>query len=83
MSLYPTITLKIFNKKGKELSYYRVGSRQRFLLRLQAWKKRDCHYFIRVGYSKRFKNEGEYNNKKDALHALRAFTEKSLVKEYL
>lgn len=83
MNKYPKISLKIVDKKGRELSTFYAGTNRRFFGKIRACSKRGCRYFIKVTYAPGFKNEGEYTNKKDAIHALAAFTEKDLVEEFL
>lgn len=79
---YPRLSLRIFNKKGKEIHTYHTGYKQRILSRIRAYYKRGFTIYFRVRHAKGFDNEGEYTTKKDFLKAYRAFTEWDLMKEF-
>jgi len=76
-SIYPRVILKIVEPSGKTSIYY-AGTNRRFFSKIRNYPKQGCRYSIRVLYKKGLRNEGEYTTKKDAIHALRAFTEKEL-----
>lgn len=75
-------TIKLISKAGKVKWYY-AGTIKRFIYRLTHDKFSKA--IVRVEYGKQkdhtgkmvmFYNEGEYDNGRDAKHALRAFCEK-------
>ena len=71
----PFISLKIVNKQtGKILRTSSHKSRHIFYF-FKADKFKDCVFKVSVRYKDGSKNEGEYQNKKDAIYALRAFLE--------
>lgn len=78
------ITLTIYDKKTKKMvRKYRSHKRKRIWFRLQADKNRNHAFKVRVHYKPGFINESIiYNTKKETIQALRAFTEKDLVKEF-
>jgi len=48
---------------------------------LEAGKFQDCVFYLCVTYRKDFQNEGTYKTKKKLVNALKAFTEKELLKD--
>lgn len=48
---------------------------------LEAGKFQDCVFYLCVTYRKGFQNVGTYKTKKELVHALKAFTEKKLLKD--
>jgi len=71
----PFIRLKIINKQtGKILRTASHKSRHIFYF-FKAVKFENCVFKVSVRYDDGGKNEGEYQNKKDAIYALRAFLE--------
>lgn len=80
---YPRFTLIIYNKAKKQVHTYYSRRKNSVLPRLNLYFKRGFSVYIKVIYKPTYKNEGNYFTKKDAIHAWRCFTEKSLVKEFL
>lgn len=81
----PFITLKVIKTvNGRNEEVKRAASRKRtkVLFFLQAKKPKNCMFFVGVSYEKGYKNEGEYETKKDLIFALKAFTEKDLIKDF-
>ena len=77
------ITLKIY-KNNKMVVRVATHKKNRIYWRLQAEKFKDCLFQVRVGYSNNYWNESiKYKTKKDLIHALRAFTEPDLVREFI
>jgi hypothetical protein len=71
----PLISLKIVNKDGKKVRKLTTRKIKRIYSFLKAGKNRDCIYKLSVRYGDGYKNEGDYNNKKELIYALKAFTE--------
>jgi hypothetical protein len=78
----PNFTLKI-TRSGKEVERYQTHFKRRFYNRIRTIKW-DCSYYLKVSYGKllsnsgkyeNFWNDGLYDNKKDLMLALNAFTE--------
>jgi hypothetical protein len=70
------IRLKITNNFTKEV-YITHSYNPRVIFRfLKANIFKDCMILVSVRYQDGGKNEGEYNKKKDAIFALKAFLEK-------
>jgi len=81
--IYPRFYIKIWNKKGREIVNTYSIHKGRILYRLNRHFQRGFKCYIKVVYKPGYQNEGNYTTKKDALHAYRAFTEKSLIKEFV
>lgn len=83
MNKKPFITLKVLNYYGEVIAKVRTSKKRRVYLFLQARRFKDCLFDLCVRYSRDYKNEGNYNTKEDLVFALRAFTDPSLVKDFL
>jgi len=77
-------------KNGKVIDRYETRSKRAFYTHARSikWEDRDKKVYLRVSYGKyldnfgkltNFYNDGWYDNKKDLLLALRAFTERGVV----
>lgn len=71
----PLISLQIVNKDGQRVDMLTTRKIQRIYLFFKADKNKDCLYKLSVRYGKGFKNEGDYETKKDLTYALKAFME--------
>ena len=71
----PLISLKIVDKDGQKVRMLTTRKIKRIYSFLKADKNKDCLYKLSVRYGDGYKNEGDYNNKKDLVEALKAFTE--------
>jgi len=71
----PLISLKIVDKKGKKVRKLTTRKIKRIYSFFKAEKNKDCVYELSVRYGDGFKNEGDYENRKDLFQALKAFTE--------
>lgn len=72
------ISLKIVNKTDKTIHSRTSRSKRRILQFIKANNFQECLYKIRVLYTDKMTNEGEYETNRDLLLALHAFTEKDL-----
>lgn len=70
-------TVRTYLDKKRRIAR-RTKSSQRFfnILRTIIFKNRNLRVYIKLDYGKGFINEGDYYNKKDLMHAARAFNEK-------
>ena len=71
----PLISLKIVNKDGQKVNMLTTRKIKRIYSFFKADKNNDRLYKLSVRYGDSYKNEGDYNNKKDLVEALKAFTE--------
>ena len=71
----PLISLKIVNKNGTKVRMLVTRKIMRIYSFLKAEKNKECVYKLSVRYGDGGKNEGDYNNKKDLISALKAFME--------
>ena len=71
----PLISLKIVDKDGQKVRMLTTRKIKRIYSFFKADKNKDCLYKLSVRYGDGYKNEGDYNNKKDLVEALKAFTE--------
>jgi len=70
-------------KNGKMILKTTTGKRKRIYQILQAKDDKNTTYYVKVTYPiKKYFNHGEYTNKKDAIYAIKCFTEKDLIEEF-
>lgn len=72
----PFINLKIVDKNGRTVKKVASRKTKRIFNLIKAEKNKDRVFSVSVNYGQGFKNKGEYRNKKELIHALRAFLEK-------
>ena len=72
----PFINLKIVDKNGKMVRKIASCKSKRVFQFIQRENFPDCVFSVCVSYGGGFKNEGEYQNKKELIYALRVFLEK-------
>lgn len=83
MSNKPFIALKIIDKEGKTIKMIASHKIKRVYHILQAAKFKDCTFYIKVQYSKDNFNDGEYQTISSLIKALKFFTQKNLVTDFL
>lgn len=71
----PLISLKIIDKNGRKVRILVTRKIKRIYSFLEADKNEDCLYKLSVRYANGGKNAGDYENKKDLIYMLKAFTE--------
>lgn len=71
----PLIVLKIVSENGEKVRKVVTRKIQRIYSFLKADKNKNCLYKLSVQYGKGSKNEGNYENKRDLIYMLKAFTE--------
>lgn len=71
----PLISLQIINKDGQRVGMLTTRKIKRVYSFFKADKNKDCLYKLSVRYGKGSKNEGDYENKRDLIYMLKAFTE--------
>ncbi len=71
----PLISLKIVNKDGQKVRMLTTRKIKRIYSFFKADKNKDCLYKLSVRYGDGYKNEGDYENKRDLIYALKAFME--------
>lgn len=80
-------------KNGKTVDKARTGSKRRFLHHIGRvmWRNKPLNVYLKVSYGRHldnfgkkanFYNDGFYQTRKEFIKALRAFTERSLLKEF-
>ena len=77
----PYILLKILNRNGKMVQKTASRATKSIFSFLEAGKFQDCVFYLCVTYRKDFQNAGIYKTKKELVYALKAFTEKELLKD--
>lgn len=81
----PNFTFRVI-KNGKTIARCQTHSKRRFYSRIRSinWRNKPLHVYLRVSYGRclsvrkkieSFYNDGVYDNKRDLLATLRAFTE--------
>jgi len=78
----PSITLWIKDIKKKTCRKLVTTKRMRIYFYLQAEKKLDFMFRVRVRYSKMYNNETDWQTAKETEKAFRAFMEKDLIEEF-
>ena len=71
----PLISLKIVNKDGIKVRKLTTRKIKRIYSFLKAGKNKECVYKLSVRYGNGYKNEGDYETKKELIYALKAFME--------
>lgn len=71
----PLISLKIVNQNGLEVGTVVTRKIKRIYSFLKADGNKNCLYKLLVRYVDGGKNDGDYENKKDLIYYLKAFTE--------
>ena len=71
----PFIRLRIERKDGERIHGIATRKIKRFYYFIKAEKFTDCIFNLYINYGSGYRNEGEYQSKKDLVHAFKAFME--------
>lgn len=72
----PIIMLTILDKRGKKIRKIVSRSRRRFYSVLKADKCSKHRFYLHIRYPNGGWNDGDYQTKRELIHALKAFLEK-------